>query len=443
MLSSVSDGGSEQGETSGHKAGARNPWAWIPTLYFIQGLPNVLVASVSLVVYKNLGLSNAAAAFYTSWLYVPWVLKPLWSPAVDILRTRRWWIWRMQFIAAAGLASVALTIPTTYFLQLTLAFFWLLAFASATHDIAADGFYILATSEREQAFFSGVRNTCFNLARITAQGLLVAVAGRLKERTGSFTIAWSITFGIAAAGSFVLAAYHRLVLPFPAEDKPGARRGSRILPAGFFETFGSFFKKPKLGRLLAFLLLYRFGEAQLLKMVQLFLIDRRDRGGLGLSNEEFSLVYGTAGVLALMGGGLLGGFLVSRHGLKSWLWPMVFAMHLPDAVFVYLSGAQPHDLRLISACVAVEQFGYGFGFTAFMLYMIYIARGRHQTAHYAICTGFMALGLMLPGMWSGWLQEILGYRHFFVWVLFATIPGFIVTALIPLDAGFGRREASG
>jgi PAT family beta-lactamase induction signal transducer AmpG len=417
----------------------RSPWAWIPTLYFAQGLPNALVASVSLVVYLNLGLSNAEAAFYTSWLYLPWVVKPLWSPVVDVLRTRRGWIWSMQFCVATGLAGVALTIPTRFFLQLTLAFFWLMALESATHDIAADGFYILANSEREQAFFSGVRNTCFNLARIAAQGALVALAGKIKDRTASFAFAWSVAFGLVAGTYFCLALYHWLVLPHPAGDLPGPRGRGAVALADFYRAFASFFKKPGLQTALSFLLLYRFGEAQLLKMVQPFLLAAREHGGLGLSNAEFGLVYGTGGVMALVGGGLLGGVVVSRRGLRFWLWPMAFAMHLPDAVFVYLSHAQPRSLALVGACVAVEQFGYGFGFAAYMLYMLYLARGSHQTAHYAICTGFMALGLMVPGMWSGWLQQVLGYPAFFAWVLLATIPGFLVTALIKVEADFGRR----
>jgi PAT family beta-lactamase induction signal transducer AmpG len=419
----------------------RNPWFWIPTLYFAQGLPNVLVATVSVVLYKNLGLSNAAAAFYTSWLYLPWVVKPLWSPVVDILGTRRRWIWTMQFFVGAGLAGVALTIPTAFFLQLTLALFWLVAFGSATHDIAADGFYMLATSEREQAFFSGVRNASFNIAKIAAQGLLVAVAGKIKEHTGDFAVAWSVTFGLASAAYLGLAAYHRLVLPAPSSDRRGSTDSMRRLLREFFLTFKLFFQKPRIAALLSFLLLYRFGEAQLLKIVQPFLLEARDKGGLGLSNSELSLVYGTAGVVALLCGGLLGGFLISRHGLKFWLWPMVLAMHLPDVMFIYLAYARPDNLTLICACVAVEQFGYGFGFAAYMLYMIYIARGEHRTAHYAICTGLMALGMMIPGMWSGWLQEHVGYQHFFVWVILATVPSFLVVLFVPLDPEFGKKAS--
>jgi PAT family beta-lactamase induction signal transducer AmpG len=287
--------------------------------------------------------------------------------------------------------------------------------------------------------FSGIRSVAFNIAKITAQGLLVAVAGKINERTGNFASAWSMTFGLAAGIYVCLALYHRFILPKPADDRAGSAQSAKHFFREFVITFGLFFQKPKIITLLCFLLFYRFGEAQLLKIVQPFLIEARDKGGLGLTNGELSLVYGTAGVIALIGGAVAGGFLVSRRGLKSMIWLMVFAMHLPDAVFVFLAYAQPQNLWLIGSCVAVEQFGYGFGFAAYMLYMIYIARGEHRTAHYAICTGFMALGIMLPGMWSGWLQELIGYQHFFLWVLLATIPGFIVTALVPLDAEFGKK----
>ena len=421
----------------------RNPWYWIPTLYVAEGLPYALAMSVSVVLYKNLGVSNAAIAFYTSWLYLPWVIKPLWSPVVDLLKTRRQWIWAMQLLLGAGLAGVALTIPAPHFFQLTLAFFWLLAFSSATHDIAADGFYMLALTEHDQAFFSGIRSTFYRVAMIGGQGGLVILAGTIHARTGSFAPAWSMAFALGAGIFLCLGVYHRRFLPGPAFDKPGIAGPAQNFVAEFFKTFGTFFQKPKIVALLLFLLLYRLGEAQLVKMVQPFLLDPREQGGLGLTDGQVGLAYGTAGIIALMLGGLLGGFVVARLGLKFWLWPMLLAIHLPDAVFVWLAYAQPENVLVIGAGVAVEQFGYGFGFTAFMLYMIYIARGEHRTAHYAICTGFMALGMMLPGMWSGWLQEHIGYQHFFVWVLLATIPSFIVALQIPLDAEFGRLRQAG
>ena len=421
------------------KISSRNPWSWIPTLYLAEGLPNALVASASVVLYKNLGVSNAAIAFYTGWLYLPWVIKPLWSPVVDLLKTRRQWIWAMQLLIGAALAGVALTIPAPHFFQLTLAFFWLVSFSSATHDIAADGFYMLATSEREQSFFSGVRSAFYRVATILAQGQLVILVGKIYARNGSYTSAWSTAFALVAGIYLCFGVYHWLVLPRPATDHSTDANVQKKFGAEFLKTFGTFFQKPKIGVLLAFLLLYRLGEAQLMKMVQPFLLDPRDKGGLGLANDQLGLIYGTVGVIIFIFGALLGGFVVARRGLKFWLWPMLFAIHLPDAVFIWLAYAQPQSLFAIGAGVAVEQFGYGFGFTAFMLYMIRIARGEHATAHYAICTGFMALGVMLPGMWSGKLQQWLGYQHFFVWVILATIPSFLVARLIPLDAEFGKK----
>jgi len=417
-----------------------SPWSWIPTLYVAEGLPFALAMSVSVVLYKNLGVSNAAIAFYTSWLGLPWILKPLWSPLVDILRTRRQWIWAMQFFLGALLAGVALAIPAPHFFQLTLVFFWLLAFSSATHDIAADGFYLLATTEHEQSFFIGFRSLFYRVAAVGAQGGLVILAGKLYQRTGDYSSAWSTAFALVAGIILSLGIYHFLVLPRPAVDQPSETVSVQSLSADFLKTFGTYFQKPQITVMLSFILLYRLGEAQLVKMAQLFLLDSRAQGGLGLATDQVGLVYGTIGVILFMLGALLGGFVVARDGLKFWLWPMLLAIHLPDAVFIWLAYAQPQNLFAIGAGVAVEQFGYGFGFTAFMLYLIYIARGGHRTAHYAICTGFMALGLHLPAAWSGWLQELLGYKHFFVWVILATIPSFLVALKIPLDAEFGKRS---
>ena len=617
----------------------RNPWMWVPSLYFAQGLPFAVVNFVSIVVYKSFGVSNTDIAFYTAWLYLPWVIKPLWSPVVDILKTRRLWIWLAQLIMGAGFAAVALALPLGIFFQATLAIFYLIAFSSATHDIGADGYYLLATTEQEQSFFVGIRSTFFRISMISAQGLLVILAGFIQNHTGlppvslrleappeaalvesvetqdivpqtaeegdlrvialpatsqirpvarpktevvplittaknwnlvnGFTLAekkekseswWSRTIGafwsqyiggpwkehvseplgsflqrkfgqnkdkagqagniavvrvrlskrpgkeiivtpaissgdknfsvaegsrlifndqnwdrpalvvfqldakvksatsavykcrsgnvplswtavfFLLAGLFVMfGLWHKFILPYPTNDQPGAASNVLLFLKEFFLTFGSFFTKPKIGFLLLFLLLYRFGEAQLVKMVAPFLLDPREVGGIGLTTEQYGLVYGTIGIIALTVGGLMGGFVAAQKGLKFWIWPMALAIHLPDAVFIYLAYAQPDNLALISASIAIEQFGYGFGFTAYMLYMIYIARGKHSTAHYAICTGFMAMSMMFPGMWSGWLQEIIGYPHFFVWVILATVPSFLVVLLVPLDKEFGKK----
>ena len=418
-------------------------WKWLPSLYFAEGLPFVAVMTVSVIMYKRLDISNTEIAFYTSWLYLPWVIKPLWSPVVDILRTRRFWILAMQLLVGAGFAAIALTLQTDDFFRYSLAALWLVAFSSATHDIAADGFYILSLNDHEQAWFVGVRNTFFRLAMISGQGLLVMVAGFLETETNDLQLSWSIAFYLLAAIFVILFAWHRRVLPRPDTDIAGVAGSAGTLFAKFIETFVTFFQKKHIGTVIAFLLLYRIAEAQLAKLAPPFLLDDPSVGGLGLSTADVGFVYGTAGALMLTLGGLCGGFLAARNGLKHWLWWMVMAINLPNAVYILLAYLQPQSLVSIVLAVGVEQFGYGLGFAAYTLYMLYVARGAHSTAHFAICTGFMALGMMLPGMISGWIQEALGYQHFFVWVLLATIPSFAVVAFIPLDADFGRDKSSG
>lgn len=606
----------------------RSPWAWVPTLYFAQGIPYVIVMTVAVIMYKRLGISNTDIALYTSWLYLPWVIKPLWSPVVDLLKTKRWWIIVMQLIVGAGLAGVAFTIPAPSFFQYTLAFFWLLAFSSATHDIAADGFYMLGLNKGEQAYFIGIRSTFYRIAMITGQGILIIIAGffetqtglepvrfsvttqtaleanfdfqspkltestdelafvytgdefqlstkpiakekadslkqvaisknlyngfaileipketteeswfahsisnpisnKLKSvfgkkevsgenienefqggillvgvklskepeepvilntdfsrgdaslkiiegsrleftkenwdntawiaiqadskldravnsyfegRSGNIPMAWSFTF-FGLTGLFLLFfLYHRFFLPKPASDGPVLTEPGQNLFTEFFKTFSSFFKKKDIGLALAFILLYRLGEAQLVKLATPFLIDSRASGGLGLTTGDIGLVYGTIGVLSLTLGGILGGLVASKKGLKYWLFPMTLAMNLPNLAYVYLSYFMPESFWLISLSVGIEQFGYGFGFTAYMLYLIYFSDGKSKTAHYAICTGLMALGMMIPGMISGWLQEIVGYENFFIWVVLCTIPGFIIIRYLKIDPKFGIKE---
>lgn len=421
---------------SSHSPYAPQAWRWVPTLYFCEGVPYVVAMTVSVIMYKNLGVSNTAIAFYTSWLYLPWVIKPLWSPLVDLIRTKRSWIVSLQFVVGAALAMIALTVPAPFFFRVTLAVFWLLAFSSATHDIAADGFYLLALPPHQQAAFVGVRSTFYRLAMIAGQGGLVYLAGSLQESLGDARRAWAGVFFLLAA-LFVLAGlYHLVVLPRPAGDQSA---GSTPRPlADFWAVFASFFRKRDIKIILAFLLLYRLAEAQLLKLVAPFLLDDRASGGLGMTTRQVGLLYGTIGILALTLGGLAGGYAISRFGLKRLLWPMIISMNLPLAVFVVLAWLQPASLGVIGGALTVEQFGYGFGFTAYMVYMMMVSAGEHRTAHYAICTGFMALGMMLPGMPAGWIQDHLGYVRFFLWVCIATIPSFAATALIKIAAGYGR-----
>ena len=419
---------------------APSPWAWIPSLYLLQALPYVTVMTLSVVMYKNLGVSNTEIALYTSWLYLPWVIKPLWSPLIELLGAKRHWIVALQFAIGAALAGVALTLPMDHFFQMSLAVLWLMAFASASHDIAADGFYMLALQTHEQAAFVGVRSAFYRLANIAGQGGLVYLAGELTERSGSARSAWAQVMLLLAGAFVALAVYHLLALPKPASDRAAPRR------AGFaresLRVFADFFKKPAIGVIVGYLLLYRFPEAQLLKLATPFLLDPIEQGGLGLSTQAVGIAYGTVGLSALTLGGLLGGWVISRAGLRSALWPLILAMHVPNVVFLLMAFLQPESLWWISAALAVEQFGYGLGFTAYLMVMILVAEGPHKTAHYAICTGFMALGMMLPGMWSGWLQDQIGYYGFFAWVLLATLPSFAMTALITVPEGYGKKMAA-
>lgn len=422
---------------------APSPWRWVPSLYFAQGLPYVVVMSLAVVLYKNLGLSNTEIALYTSWLYLPWVIKPLWSPVVDLLGTKRRWVVLLQFVVGAAFGLVALSLPAPHFLQLTLAVFWLMAFASATHDIAADGFYLLALPTHTQAAFVGVRSTFYRLAMIGGQGGLVYLAGRLQTRGATVVAAWVGVFTFIAVLYAGFALFHAWALPRPANDLPAPR--GYAFGAGFAEVFLAFFRLPGIGRILAFLLLYRFAEAQLLKLVQPFMLDPTTAGGLGLSNEQVGIGYGTVGIGALVVGGLLGGWVISRIGLKRALWPLMICMHLPNLVFVALAWWQPAHLVTISAGIALEQLGYGFGFTAYLVFMLMVAGGPdgknvHKTAHYALCTGFMALGMMIPGMWAGWLEDRLGYLQFFIWGCLATLPSFIAAYFIRVPPEFGRKS---
>lgn len=612
----------------------KSPWAWIPTLYFAEGLPYVAVMTISVIMYKRMGISNTDIALYTSWLYLPWVIKPFWSPFVDLLKTKRWWITTMQILIGAGFAGIAFTIPLPFFFQATLAFFWLLAFSSATHDIAADGFYMLALNSSDQAKFVGIRSTFYRVATIMGQGILIILAGFIESGTGSdplkinieaspqytqstlilpqikddnspsgdthfitsgntiqigiqainkdtlkiftdsvalinfkngftqedptlaedkkdkdgvwarnvskplgnwiktnfgehrevaesdmegnvavvgvrlskkpeageekvlnttmnsgdksisliqgdrlvFTdknwdkpaymifqldpklkeassveykglsgnipFAWSITFFVLAGLFIFFSFFHRSSLPKPEIGGEHDKLSSGNIIKELKETFITFFKKPQASVAIFFMLTFRFSEAQALKLVNPFLLDPLDQGGLGLSTGEVGLVYGTIGIIGLTLGGIIGGFAAAKGGLKKWLWPMTISMLLTIATFVFLSFTQTQNLLVINICIFVEQFGYGFGFTAYMLYLMYFSEGKHKTAHYAFCTGFMALGMMIPGMFAGWLQELLGYNHFFVWVMICCIVPIIAVALLKINPNYGKAKSN-
>ena len=421
-----------------HAAVSAGPWWWVPTLYFAEAVPLVVVTFLTTVMYKRLDVPNRDITLIAGWLYLPWVIKPLWSMVVEGTSTRRRWTLATEVLVAVGLGVLAVVVGWAESIPATIVVFAALAFLSATHDVAADGFYLAALDDRQQAFFVGIRATSYRIANVLGRGLLVMLAGGIETATGDVRAAWRWVYAILGVVFLATAGYHAAVLPLPAADR--RHEGPVLSFAALGQPVLSFFRKPGIARMLAFLLLYRLAEAQLVSLVSPFLLDDRGRGGLGLTTSEVGFVYGTLGIAMLSLGGILGGMLVARDGLGRWLWPMALAINLPNLAYVWLAFAQPESLWAISLAVGFEQFGYGFGFTAYMVYCMVVARGDHQTVHYALCTGFMAAGMMLPGMASGWIQEQVGYPSFFLWVMVATIPGLVATAFIPLDAGEGRRQ---
>ena len=423
------------------------PWAWVSTLYFAEGIPYVLVNTVSVIMFKRLGMSNGDVAMFTGLLYLPWVIKPLWSPFVDIIRTKRWWIVTMQILMTAAMMCGAIALPALSPAEiasgqapvspfvLTLVIFWITAFASATHDIAADGYYMLALDKDRQAFFVGIRSTFYRLATIFGQGVLVFIAGLLEARTDNIPLSWRLTLVISAVIFGVIALYHTFLLPRPSSDRPhsfsgGRRERAKEILRESGRAFSTFFARKHILLAIAFMLLYRLPEAFLVKMLNPFLLDPPQAGGLGLQTEQVGIVYGTVGVAALTLGGIIGGVAASRWGLKRAMWPMALSLALPCSVFLYLGIAQPENLWVTSACVALDQFGYGFGFTAYMLYLIHFSEGEFKTAHYSICTAFMALSMMIPGMFAGYLQEWLGYTGFFWMVMLCCVATVVVTWMV-------------
>jgi PAT family beta-lactamase induction signal transducer AmpG len=414
------------------------PWSWVPSLYFIQGIPYGVVMFVAVVMYKNMGLGNAEVAFYTSWLYLPWVIKPLWAPIVDLLKSKKWWTVGMEFIVGVTLAGIAFTLPFSFWVQGSLALFWLLAFSSATHDIAADGFYMLGLRDDQQAFFVGIRSLAYRISMLFTQGAVVWLGGYFEQSLGVVSTAWSyILYGLAALMA-VLALYHYFILPKVEEDR--AFKGYGAIIREFGVTIKTFFQKDQAGIAIAFILLYRLGEAQLVKMTAPFFLDEAAAGGLGLTTQQVGIAYGTVGPVGLILGGILGGIAISRKGLKYWMWYMAAALNLPQIAYVLLAYFQISDLWLVSTAVFIETFGYGFGFTAFMVFMMYFSEGNYKTAHYALCSGFMALGMMLPGLFSGLVQEAVGYELFFIWVLISGIPGFYIISRLRINPEYGRSR---
>ncbi len=432
-----------------------SPWVWVPTLYFAQGIPYFIVNNISVMMFAKMGVPNGQMALFTSLLYLPWAIKPFWSPFVDIIKTKRWWTIAMQIIMSAAFVLLTLSMPhpepeliasgqtPISLFTITLLLFAITAFASATHDIAADGFYMIALTQKNQAAFVGIRSTFYRLSSIFGQGVLVYIAGLIETNTGNIPMSWQITLLVTAVLFCGVTLYHTFFMPHPeVEKKPEAEKTSaKMIMQEFGRTFVTYFTKPGLILAILFMLLYRLPEAFLIKMCTPFLVASRDVGGLGLSTENVGLAYGTIGVLFLTIGGILGGLYASKVGLKKSLWWMAAGMTLPCLTFVYLAECLPTNIVLISIAIAIEQFGYGFGFTAYMLYMIYFSEGEFKTSHYAICTAFMAFSMMIPGMFAGYLQEMLGYALFFWMVIACCVATVIITYFADrkIDPNYGTK----
>jgi PAT family beta-lactamase induction signal transducer AmpG len=415
------------------------PWYWIPVLNFASGLPYAIIISVSVIMYKNLGISNEDIGIYTSLLYLPWVIKPLWSPFIDMYATKRKWFLFMQLLISIAFVIVGITIPMNHFFVISLAVFWVAAFASASNDVASDGFYMLALEKDQQSFFLGIRSTFYRLSMLTGNGLIVVIGGYLEQKYGDKQQAWSYTMIIVGLIMAILTAYN--YFSTPKTETSSVQKETALEPkVSFGSVFSSFFQKKQIGLVLTFILLFRLGESQLLKMLTPFLIDDKSVGGMGLTTQDVGIIYGTFGVISLTLGGILGGIAISRDGLRKWMLPMILMMHLPIIGFILLSHFHPESVYYVYATVIAEQFGYGFGFAAFMMFLIYVAEGESKTSHYSLATGFMALGMMLPGMLSGFIQEYLGYANFFIWVFLATIPGLILSRFLIFPADFGKKS---
>lgn len=417
-----------------------SPWRWVPSLYLYQGIPYSIVAVTTGLIYQNMGISAASFTFWTSLLGLPWTLKPLWSPVVDVVWTKRRWVLTMQMAAAAAFVLTGLAFTTPSFYPLSLAMLAVVALCSASHDIACDGFYMQALDAHGQTFFVGIRSTFYRVAMIAAMGLVPQLAGWIQGLTPNVATSWAVSLGALGCVLMLLGAWNAVAMPrVDAEaDTPQTMR-----LGVYAEVARSFVSKPGMAAALLFFLLFRLGEAQLSKIVTPFLVADRTSGGIGMTPSQYGLIYGTIGMLCLTLGGVAGGLVAARHGLRRVIWPMALAMNVPNVVFVLLAHFHPTaDSWAVTAAVAAEQLGYGFGFTAYMLYMLhYVGNSKFKTAEYAIGTTIMALGMMLPGMISGAACEWLGYENFFVYVLLCCIPGMLVIPFLKIDPDYGKKTA--
>lgn len=416
-----------------------NPWMWVPSLFYAEGLPFIITMSLSVVMYKRLGISNADITLYTSWLYIPWALKPFWSPLMELYKPQRFWIISMELILGGTLACVALSLPGDHFFQYSVAFLWLMGFASSTHDIAIDGFYMMGLTQYHQAYFAGVRNVFYRFAMLSGQGLFVLLAGQLEIFTDDIPLAWSLTFFVLAGIMLLSFFWHQYILPKPDTDVPKKSQAQYSPLQEAWNSIQSFFQKEGIIWILLFILLFRLSESQLLKLIPPFLLDNREIGGMEITTSTLGQYYGTAGLVMMIGGALLGGYMCAKWGLKKCFPIMLITMNLPAVLYVILSYFLPQTQYLVAVVIGLEQGSLGIAFSIFTVYLIYASKGPHQTSHFAIATSFMAWGIIIPGMYSGAIQEWLGYQQFFLYTLACALPGILIAFFLKIDPDFGKK----
>jgi len=409
-----------------------NPLKWIPSTWFAMGLPFVALSTASAIMYKNFGISDTSIAFWTSLIMLPWTLKPLWGPFLEMFKTKKYFVYITQIFTGCLFGLVALSLKLDHFFAISISLLAIIAMSASTHDTAADGIYLNELDSKQQAKYVGWQGAFYNIAKIVSGGLLVYLAGELEKKY-SLMNAWGIVMLLYAIIMIVLGLYNMKVLPTGGNSKNvnSLKEGFTVLQ----EVIITFFQKKNIGYGIIFILCYRFAEGQAIKITPLFFKASRSAGGLGLSTSQIGLLYGVFGAAAFVLGSIIAGYYVSNKGglTRKPLLVLCTFFNLPFAAYAYLAMVQPESLNVIATAVAIEYFGYGFGFVGLILYIMQqIAPGKYKMANYAFGSGLTNLGFMIPSMISGYLSDTMGYQYFFIWVLISTIPAFLISLLVPL-----------
>ena len=415
----------------------KSPIRWIPSLYFVQGLQFFVVMLIAGLMFKNMGVANDLIARWTGLLGLAWAIKPLWSPFLELARSKKLIVVAMQFAGSAGLGLMAIALQLPMYFAASIAVLFLLAYASATHDIACDGLYMAALDAKAQAAYAGWQGAFFNASKFLTLGGLLVLAGYLEKKVGVFN-AWSTIFVLLGVLLAALASYNAYALPGTLNTEHADLTAASVLKT-LREVIADFLLKPGIWIAILFIVLFRFAEGQVQTIGPLFLIEARDKGGLGLTTEQVGGIYGTAGTAAFLVGSILGGYFTAWLGLKRAMLVLILAMAVPNIVFYVLASALPSDLFHIGLAVSIEMFGYGFGFVGMILYIMQaVAPGKYQTAHYALGSGVMQLGFILSKTISGDIQIALGYQQFFLWTIACGVPALVLMFFVKMP---GKAQA--